>query len=242
MSILSHHLYYCFTSLLSLLSGVTIHYPYLRGHISDMSTSPVLEISPVRVISSIPVLAPVSKKSPALGIAPVAELQNLSLQDRRREPTHSLGTAPSPAATTASASNVISASRSNTEPVSSAQEEVGQGNLRVSFQEPPGRVPSASASSNTPTPESQLPATLQSLYRDPEIHRYILPSNPYAREVRVANGWRSPDQNNVSPYDAHSNIPEYDVHRERRNIQRTITPQSFSGMCQCLSCSASTTY
>ena len=179
---------------------------------------------------------------------PVPDLDDLSLQDERREPAHSHGTEPHLAASTALTSSSTSAPTPITNDEPHAQAALGQrmeSAQRVDspVRAPrPGRVSTASASRHTPlaTTMPDVGATWPSLYRDPELHRYEHPGDRYTPENPGAPEWLRSAWNSVNRYStslnatdaAASNIPEYDVHRERRNSQRTITPQSFNSMSQ----------
>jgi len=178
--------------------------------------------------------------------SPVPALENLSLQAGRHEPTHSIEPEPSSATTTASTSSLLGASTSITDDETHAHDigSVLYPTVRVSVQEAPGRVPTASASSNAPLattmPGPHLPGTWRSSYRDPEVHRYEHPGHRYAPGNPGGPEWLRSAWNPGNRYStlltameaAASNIPECDVHRERRNSQRTIAPQGFTGMFQ----------
>jgi len=180
--------------------------------------------------------------------SPVPDLDDLSLQDERREPVHSHGTELHLAASTALTSSSTSALTPITDGETHAQTALGRRMESAQTVDSPvraprpGRVSTASASRHTPlaTTMPELAVIWASLYRDPELHRYEHPGDRYAPENPDTPEWLRSAWNPVNGYStflnatdaAASNIPEYDVHRERRNTERTITPQSFNSMSQ----------
>jgi len=186
--------------------------------------------------------------SPVPETSPVPGLEDLSLQNERREPAHSHGTESLLAASTASTSTPISALTPITDDETLfqailARELESAQTLNSPVRVPrPGRAPAASAPRNAPLattmPGSDLVVNWPSLYRDSELHWYdhpgyrSTPGNPDEPE------WLRSAWDPVNRYStfltatdaAASNISEYDVHRERRNSQRTTAPQDFSSM------------